>query len=95
MPRLANVIELLLRHVKDDPIVRQKALECIKCYDPGIVIPNLFELQLEHLRGRFSNRDSKTIGIFLPSKAYREHPGNLAQRLREKGFNVIVLVGEL
>lgn len=94
VPRLANVIELLLRHVKNDPIVRQKALECIKCYDPEKVILDLFELQLEHLRGRFSKKNSKTIGIFLPSQAYREHPGNLAQRLREKGFNVIVLVGE-
>ena len=93
-PRFANVIELLLRHVKNDPRERHIALQCIKYYDPRKIIPYLLELQSQHLRRRFSKKNSKTIGIFLPSHAYREHPGNLAQRLREKGFNVIVLVGE-
>jgi len=37
----------------------------------------------------------KTIALFFASGAYRENTGTIAERLRAKGYNVLILIGEI
>lgn len=48
-------------------------------------------LQKEKIK-RTLDLSKKTVAICFPSSAYREHVGNIANRLRSKSYNVLVFV---
>ena len=95
-PTVTGPLEIMLRHASETPQDRSLALEClykVKHYEQLIQI--LIKLQYCILNRRLADNGRKTIGIYFPSKAYREHTGTITQRLREKGHQVIILVGEV
>lgn len=55
-------------------------------------VARLGTLQLDAMRRRL-NSDRKTVAIYFPSAAYREHAGDLSIRLRELGLNCLILIG--
>ena len=52
----------------------------------------LGELQKERIK-RTLDLSKKTVAVYFPSSAYREHTGNIANRLGSKGYNVLFFIG--
>lgn len=56
------------------------------------LLRRLIKLQKEKIK-RLLDPNHKTVAIYFPSCAYREHVGNIAKRLRNKGYNALTFVG--
>ena len=54
----------------------------------------LGKLQKEKIRNSLDSR-KKTVALYFASGAYRENTGTIAKGLREKGYNVFILIGEV
>ena len=105
--RVTGPLEIMLRHASETPQDRSLVLECLYSIDVDLRDHHhkakhyeqltLILIKLQHfiLSRRLADNGRKTIGIYFPSKAYREHAGTIAQRLREQGHQVIILVGEV
>ena len=58
------------------------------------VFSALGKIQKEKIRNILDPR-KKTVALFFASGAYRENTGTIAERLRAKGYNVLILIGEI
>lgn len=56
------------------------------------LFPKLGGLQKEKIK-RTLDLSKKTVAVSFPSSAYREHAGNIANRLGSKGYNVLFFIG--
>lgn len=52
----------------------------------------LGELQKERIKMTL-DLSKKTVAVYFPSGAYREHAGNITNRLGSKGYNVLFFIG--
>ncbi|MDI6735134.1 MAG: hypothetical protein QME42_02910 [bacterium] len=59
-----------------------------------LMLFKLVELQKEKIR-EFIDRSKKTIAICFPTQGYRAHVGNIINKLRNRGYNVFTLLGEV
>jgi len=57
-----------------------------------LTFSRLVEIQKERIR-KSIDPNKKTVAICFTTHGYREHVGNVADKLRIKGYNVIILLG--
>ncbi|MFC1918890.1 hypothetical protein ACFLWW_02840 [Chloroflexota bacterium] len=60
----------------------------------GFLVRKLGELQKEKIKEAL-DPSRKTVAIYFPSAAYRENVGNIGDELRNKGYNVLTLIGAI
>jgi len=58
------------------------------------LVKKLSRLQKERIE-RSLDPHQKTVVIFFPTGAYREHLGDIPERLKEKGYNVIIFIATI
>lgn len=91
----AKNIEYLIRSFCNTPeeerdFIASLQINNLKTFEDLLI--RLTELQKERIK-RLLDLNKKTIAIYFPSCAYREHLGDIANKLRNKGHNVLTFIG--
>ena len=92
-PAAVKNIRFLIDRVSRTPAEQSALAEELRAVNN---LPGLLGLLAERQTARIQSYflpGRPTVAIYFPSAAYREHAGQLAPRLRERGLNAFTLVG--